>query len=364
MKKARKISIILAIFFVILASALGGAMANRWFSPQENNTTPQVVEQKILNEESVVIDIAERISPTVVTVGISKTQESNIFNPFQKIEQDIGSGFVVDKNGLVITNKHVVADRQATYRIVTADNKTYKVDKIYRDPTNDLAILKIDTNDLPMTTLGDSSSLKVGQFVVAIGTALGKFRHTVTTGVISGLGRGIIAGSPFEGHIEQLDNVIQTDAAINPGNSGGPLLNSLGQVIGVNVAIAQGAENISFAIPINTVKDMLENFRQTGEFSRPFLGIRYAMITEEAAILNEIPEGAYVIGVVHESSADRAGIKEEDIIIELDDQKIKDVKGGLAAIIGQKKVGEEISVKIWRKGKITELIVELREAEE
>jgi len=363
MKKAKKISIILAILFIVLVSALGGAIADRWFSPQENNTTPQVIEQKILNEESVVIDIAERISPTVVTVGISKVQTINFFNP-QKIEQDIGSGFVVDKNGLVITNKHVVTDRQAKYRVVTADNKTYEVTKIYRDPANDLAILKINTDNLSTVTLGDSSNLKVGQFVVAIGTALGKFRHTVTTGVISGLGRGVTAGSPFEGYIEQLDNVIQTDAAINPGNSGGPLLNSLGQVIGVNVAIAQGAQNIGFAIPINTVRDMLENFRQTGEFSRPFLGIRYAMVTKEAAILNEIPEGAYVIGVVLESSADRAGIKEGDIIIELDSQKIKDVKGGLAAIISQKKVGEKISAKIWRSGETIELIVELREAEE
>jgi len=363
MKKPKKILIILAILFIILISTLGGAMTNRWFSPQENNTTSQIVEQKILNEESVVIDIVERISPAVVTVGISKTQKINIFNS-QKIEQDIGSGFVVDKNGLVITNKHVVTDRQAKYRVVTADNETYEVAKIYRDPTNDLAILKIDTNDLPMAALGDSSNLKVGQFVIAIGTALGEFRHTVTTGVISGLGRGITAGSPFEGYIEQLDNVIQTDAAINLGNSGGPLLNSLGQVIGVNVAVAQGAQNIGFAIPINTVKDMLQNFRQTGEFSRPFLGVRYAMVTKEAAILNEIPEGAYVVEIISGSPADKAGIKKEDIITELDNQKVKNTKGGLAAIIGKKKVGEKINVKIWRNGETIKLIAELREAEE
>jgi len=140
MKKPKKILIILAILFIILISTFGGAIADRflgfsllnhWFPPQQNNTTPQIVEQKILNEESAVIDIAERISPTVVTVGISKTQKISIFNS-QKIEQDIGSGFVVDKNGLVITNKHVVADRQAKYRVVTADNETYEVAKIYR----------------------------------------------------------------------------------------------------------------------------------------------------------------------------------------------------------------------------------------
>jgi len=386
MKKSKKIFLIIAILFIILVSTLGGAIADRflnfnllnhWFPSQENNTTPQIVEQKILNEESIVIDIAERISPVVVTVGINKTQKINTFNPLdpfsffdipttkeEKIEQDIGSGFVVDKEGLIITNKHVVDDSQAKYRIITKDNQTYEVVKIYRDPANDLAILKINANNLPTAVLGDSSKLKAGQFVLAIGTALGEFRHTVTTGVISGLGRGITAGSVFEGYVEQLDDVIQTDAAINPGNSGGPLLNSLGQVIGVNVAIVQGAENIGFAIPINTVKDMLQNFRETGEFSRPFLGVRYAMITKEAAILNEVPEGAYVVEITSGSLADKAGIKEEDIIIELDNQEVKSVKGGLATIIGQKKVGEKINIKIWRNGETIELIVELREAEE
>ncbi len=386
MKKTKIISISLAIFFIILVSSLGGAIAdrllgfnllNRWLPAQQHSkAAPQIVKQKILTEESVVIDIVEKTSPAVVTVGIKKTQNIRVLNPFdpfsffnsspkeQKIEQDIGSGFIVDKNGLIITNKHVVADRQAKYRIVTAKNKTYEVVKIYRDPVNDLAILKIDAHDLPTVTLGDSSKLKVGQFVVAIGTALGEFRHTVTTGVISGLGRGITAGSPFEGYVEQLDNVIQTDAAINPGNSGGPLLNSLGQVIGVNVAVAQGAQNIGFALPINMVKDTLKNFHRTGEFSRPFLGVRYAMVTREAAILNEIPEGAYVIGVVDKSPADRAGIKKSDIIVSIDNQKIKDVKGGLVTIISKKRVGQQISIKIWRNGKTLELTTKLKEAKE
>ena len=386
MKKTKIISISLAIFFIILVSSLGGAIAdrflgfnllNRWLPAQQHSkAAPQIVKQKILTEESVVIDIVEKTSPAVVTVGIKKTQNIRVLNPFdpfsffnsspkeQKIEQDIGSGFIVDKNGLIITNKHVVADRQAKYRIVTAKNKTYEVVKIYRDPVNDLAILKIDAHDLPTVTLGDSSKLKVGQFVVAIGTALGEFRHTVTTGVISGLGRGITAGSPFEGYVEQLDNVIQTDAAINPGNSGGPLLNSLGQVIGVNVAVAQGAQNIGFALPINMVKDTLKNFHRTGEFSRPFLGVRYAMVTREAAILNEIPEGAYVIGVVDKSPANRAGIKKSDIIVSIDNQKIKDVKGGLVTIISKKRVGQQISIKIWRNGKTLELTTKLKEAKE
>ncbi|TSC53199.1 MAG: protease, partial [Microgenomates group bacterium LiPW_16] len=171
----------------------------------------------------------------------------------EKVEQDIGTGFIILADGMIVTNKHVVADTSAKYRVITKDDKTYEVVKIYRDPVNDLAILKIEATGLKPVEMGDSSKLKVGQFVIAIGTALGEFRNTVTTGVISGLGRGITAGSPFEGYVERLDNVIQTDAAINPGNSGGPLLNSAGQVIGVNIAVAASGQNIGFAIPINVI---------------------------------------------------------------------------------------------------------------
>jgi len=248
--------------------------------------------------------------------------------------------------------------------VITADNQSYPVQNIYRDPANDLAFLKIDAQGLTPVELGDSDNLKVGQFVVAIGTALGEFRHTVTTGVISGLGRGITAGSVFEGYVEELDNVIQTDAAINPGNSGGPLINSAGQVVGVNVAVASGAENIGFALPINTVKTALADFRQTGEFSRPFLGVNYTMISREAAILNEIPEGAYVVEVVAGSSADEAGIKPGDIIVSIDGQKVKEVKGGLAQIINKKKVGEKVKILLWREGESQEIEVTLRERAE
>lgn len=317
-----------------------------------------------------VIDIVETTSPAVVTIGISKLERFSTFNPFdpfsffetqeQQVEQDIGTGFIVDAKGLIITNKHVVSDLGAQYRVISADNQTYEVQNIYRDPSNDLAILKIEAQNLPTVELGDSDSLRVGQFALAIGTALGEFRHTVTTGVISGLGRGIVAGSSFAGYVEELDNVIQTDAAINSGNSGGPLLNSAGQVIGVNVAVAQGAQNIGFAIPINIAKSMLDNFYQTGEFTRPFLGVRYSVITKEAAILNEIPEGAYVTEVISGSSAAEAGIQPGDIISEIDNQKIKDRQEGVAGIINQKKVGEVVTVKIWRDGETKEIPVRLK----
>jgi len=265
---------------------------------------------------------------------------------------------------MIVTNKHVVADTQAKYRVITKDDKTYQVEKIYRDPVNDLAILKINASGLKPVEMGDSSKLKVGQFVIAIGTALGEFRNTVTTGVISGLGRGITAGSPFEGYVERLDNVIQTDAAINPGNSGGPLLNSAGQVIGVNVAVAQSGQNIGFAIPINVIKESLENFNKTGKFLRPYLGIRYKMISRDLALLNEVPEGAYVQEVVEDSPAQKAGVKDGDIITKIDNEKVLEKDGGLAKIIAGKKVGDKVELTIWREGKETKISVTLGEFSE
>lgn len=386
MGSGKKFLIGIAIGIVIASAILGGALADRLFhfKPLDYliqrqgypsvGSKEKLVEREVLREESMVIDIVEKVSPSVVTVGIEKNRTIRLFDPFgffsepserkEKIEQDIGTGFVISSDGLVVTNRHVVEDRDAKYKLITKDDKTYQVEKIYRDPANDLAILKVNpstSSGLKPLELGDSSNLKVGQFVVAIGTALGEFRNTVTTGVISGLGRGITAGSPFEGYVERLDNVIQTDAAINPGNSGGPLLNSSGQVIGVSVAVASGAENIGFAIPINVVKESLDQFQATGSFSRPFLGVRYKMITKDLAIMNEVPEGAYVVEVVEGSAAEKIGIKEGDIIVKMDGQKITEDDGGLTKVILEKKVGERVEIEVWREGETKKLEAVLEE---
>lgn len=374
----------LSIGFVIVASAAGGAIADRLFDikPLDYLTKRQEVgfraggklEQKVLNEESVVIDVAEHVSPSVVTVSIERPQRRILeFNPFggfsSRIEggqpQDIGTGFIVSGDGKIVTNKHVVSDTQVNYKVITKDDKEYDVLKISRDPSNDLAVLQIEANNLQAVDMGDSKNLKVGQFVIAIGTALGEFRHTVTTGVVSGLGRGITAGSVFEGFVEQLDDVIQTDAAINPGNSGGPLLNSAGQVVGVNIALVAGAENVGFAIPINLVKDALESFNETGSFaSKPFLGIEYQMVTKQSAILNEVSEGAYVVNVVPGSPAESAGIKQDDIITKLDGEDIKEDTGGLSEVISKKKAGQNVSLEIWRDGETLQLSTSLSEFSE
>ena len=334
---------------------------------------------KIVSEESLITDVVEKVSPSVVTVAIVRNRslgrifEVNPLDPFelfsprgdsdQKLEQDIGTGFVISQDGLIVTNKHVVGDSDAKYKVITSDDKEHDISKIFRDPINDLAILKIEGNGFKPVTLGDSSKLKVGQMAIAIGTALGEFRQTVTVGVISGLGRGITAGSPFEGYVERLDDVIQTDAAINPGNSGGPLLNSSGQVIGVNTAVSAAAENIGFAIPINVIKEGLDQFNKSGKFQRPFLGVRYRIISRDLSIINDVPEGAYIQEVVTDSPADKAGIRQEDIITKIDGNKVSEKGGGLAKIIADKKIGDKLNIEIWRDGETKTLQVTVGEYE-
>lgn len=344
-----------------------------FFRKQTQPINPQNGEKlKIVNEESVITKVVEDVSPSVVTVSVVRSRqigkifEIDPFDPFdvfrqkqspsqQPAVQDIGSAFIVSSEGLIVTNKHVVSDTDIKYRVIAADDKEYNVEKIYRDPSNDLAIIKInppaDGSELHPVEMGDSDKIKVGQMAIAIGTALGEFRNTVTTGVISGLGRGITAGGPFEDNAERLDNVIQTDAAINPGNSGGPLLNSSGQVIGVNVAISSEGQNIGFALPINVVKNVLSEFNKSGgKFERPYLGVRYRMITKDLAIQYEVPEGAYVQEVIEKSPADEAGIQAEDVIIKIDGVKVTEGNGGLAKIIAGKKINDKVSVEIWRDG--------------
>jgi serine protease Do len=324
---------------------------------------------KVVTEESVTIDVVKNVGPSVVTVVEQATpvqnQQLNI-GPFQifglpqqsqpqQQAQSIGSGFMVTADGLIATNKHVVADVGGKYQIITSDNKTYTVQKIYRDSLNDIALLKIDPTENKDKTLkpvvfGDSSHLQVGQFVVAIGTALGQFNNTVTTGVISGLGRAITAGDQFQGYIENLNGVIQTDAAINPGNSGGPLVNSAGQVIAINTAISQSGQNIGFALPISILKSSIDNFNQSGQFNRPYLGVSYNTISQDVALLNNVAQGAYVQDVVSGSPADKVGIQQGDIITKFDGQSVN-VQNELSALIGKKKAGDSVLIVVWRDGK-------------
>lgn len=359
MSSRKTVKKIVLVVIVLIAIILGIIIDRQVDLPFLRRT---IVNQKettvqLTNEESITINIVKSVSPAVVTIGINQQNGEN------QIESDIGSGFIVDKDGLIITNKHVVADLDSHYQVILADESVFDVVDIYRDPANDLAILKIEASNLPIVSLGNSDNLVVGQFSLAIGTALGEFRQTVTSGIISGLGRGVTTGSVYLGYVERLDNVIQTDAAINPGNSGGPLLNSAGQVIGINVAVAQDADNISFAIPINIAQAMLDNFYQTGEFDRPFLGVRYAQITQTIADLNQIPQGAYILAIIDNSPATQTAMVPGDIIITIDDQAINEVSGGIAGIIDQKSLGQTVKIRYYHQGEYLDTTVKLTSQE-
>ncbi len=357
--------IAIAIGLGVLAAALVYQAQVRGWLPFTGVKLPNLQTQetrRVVSEENAVISAADKVSPSVVAIGAT-TRTFNPFDPFsvpRSQSSTIGTGFVVSDKGIIVTNKHVIDDQNIKYNVVTKEGTKYEIRKVYRDPILDLAIVQIDASGLKAVELGDSSKLKVGQTVIAIGNALGRFTNTVTTGVVSGMGRRVVAGDPFSGTAESLDDLVQTDAAINPGNSGGPLLNSAGQVIGVSVATTEGAQNIGFAIPINAVKKITEEFIQTGSVSRPFLGIRYRFISKDVAILNEVPQGAFIQEVVADSSADEAGLREGDIITKIDGQAV-DSEKKISDTIASKKIGDRLSLTVWNDGRERELTAALQE---
>lgn len=358
---------------IAIAVALGVLVAVGLYQAQVRGLIPKVPgnfpkletreTRTVIQEENAVVSVVEKVSPSVVAIGAT-TRTFDPFDPFslpRSQNATIGTGFVISEKGIIITNKHVVADPDVKYNVVTKDGKKYEIRKIYRDPVLDLAVVQVDAEDLKALELGDSSKLKIGQTIIAIGNALGRFTNTVTTGVVSGLGRRVVAGDPFSGTAESLDDLIQTDAAINPGNSGGPSLNSAGQVVGVNVATTEGAQNIGFAIPINSVKKITDEFIQTGTVSRPFLGIQYRFISRDVAILNEVPQGVFIQDVVQDSAADKAGLKEGDIITKIDGQTV-DSESKISQIIASKKIGESLNLTVWDEGNersVTAILQEL-----
>ncbi len=291
--------------------------------------------------------------------------------PSGKVQIGGGSGFLVDPSGLVLTNKHVVYDTDAEYIITTASEDTYRACVVARDPLNDVAILQIEGEDFPYIPLGNSNAIKLGQTVLAVGTALGEFQNTVSSGIVSGLSRFITAVTDSEGHSERLRGLIQTDAAINPGNSGGPLVNLNGQVIGINAAVVFGAQNIGFAIPISKAKYDLGELKKYGRIRRPFLGVRYVLLNPMLMKKFKLPieRGAFVLregtpgrpAIVEKSPADRAGIQEGDIILALNNTAITE-KTALEDVLENVALGANISVKVLRKGeeKLLTLIAEER----
>lgn len=317
-------------------------------------------DQRIVREESAVIDLVEKASPAVVSIVTKEVGFDPFSGPYSQ-DSGVGTGFIIKSDGLILTNSHVV-DSTGNYTVVLSDERTFEVKKVHLDRINDLAILEVTASNLPTVGLGDSGSLKVGQSVVAIGNALGRFSNTVTTGVVSGIARQVTASSGWGSSSKTFENVIQTDAALNPGNSGGPLLNLAGQVIGINVATTSSADNIGFAIPINIAKPIIADFETYGKISRPFIGVQYAMVSKDMASLKRLPEGAFVQQIVKGSPADKAGLKVGDIITRFDGQQINETSG-LSSYVQEKKVGDRVEVVIDREGKESKVTLVLEDAE-
>lgn len=356
------------VFFLILAflmGILGGTGALMALSGssflkdklginlQNLNLSRTTNEKIVLEESSKVIDAVKKVSPAVVSINTSQ----NVQDFFGRIytQEGGGTGFIITNDGLILTNKHV-AEAGDTLKVLMSDGKTYDAKVAAADPTNDLAILKIEANGLPVVELGDSDALQVGQWAIAVGNALGELQNTVTVGVISARERQLTAGAGNE--TEQLNNLLQTDAAINPGNSGGPLVNLAGQVIGVNTAVAGNAQNIGFAIPINQAKSAIDSYKKSGKIIKPFLGVRYLILNRQISQqLNlSVDYGAYIVSqqgqaaVVAGSPADKAGLKSGDIILEINNERI-DENHPLGSLIARYSPDDEITIKYSREGK-------------
>ena len=313
-----------------------------------------------------IADVANKVSPSVVSI-ITETRTMSFWGQ-DSTSSAAGTGIIISGDGYILTNKHVI-DGANKVSVILYDGTTYSdVSIVTTDPLNDVAFLKVkDVSDLKSVTLGDSKTINVGQQVIAIGNALGQYQNTVTSGIISGTGRSVTASDGYSSS-ETLTDMIQTDASINAGNSGGPLVNAAGEVIGINTAVSADGENIGFAIPISSVKGMLNNILETGSAKRAYLGLYYVNITPDIAAEYELPvnAGAYVYSnskytaIAKDGPAAKAGIKEKDIITAVNGTKVG-IAGSVSSLIGEFKPGDTVQLTILREGKQTTVNITLGE---
>ncbi len=374
----------------VAGGLIGGAFGYRLASPMSSTTTSASgtstkTQTLAVQEDSATVDVVKAADPAVVSIIISKDfskiygqQPASPFDNFfglpqqpQSGVQEIGggSGFIAKSDGTIITNKHVVDDDQASYTVVMNDGKRYDAKVLAKDPSNDVAVVKIEASNLPTLQFDDSDKVQIGESVIAIGNALGEYRNTVTKGIISGKSRTITAGDS-NGQTETLEDVFQTDAAINPGNSGGPLLNLAGHVVGMNTAVNQSGQLIGFAIPVNVVKRDLDSVTQVGHIVKPFLGVRYVVVTQALADNNKLPvnHGALIQAddttnspaVVSGSPAEKAGLVVNDIIVSVNGTDI-DTEHTLTGLLNRYNAGDTITLKVYHAGKAKDVSVKLEE---
>lgn len=420
----------------LIFGLIGGVIVTKTQTPQivdsSGNLVPtRIVEERAYVEESDAIDAIQNVTPAVISIVATKDLQifqQNLIDPFNLFRNDPffrdfgfsfpqiqpeqpqqnqqepqtrrekisgGTGFIIEADGFALTNKHVVADSAADYTAITNDGKEYDVEIISRDPANDLAVIQLHEktgeekngrktgekkdfgpkpSNLPIAIFGDSSKLKVGQKVFAIGNARGEYENSVTAGIVSAVGRDITASGGLGSASETLSGLIQTDAAINFGNSGGPLINAAGEVIGVNTAIDASANGIGFAIPVNQIKPALASVKKHGRIVRPILGVIHMILNKEKAEelkLEGVEYGALItgdrskkeFGVVPGSPAEKAGLKIDDVILEVDRERVTE-ENTLQSIVQKHAPGDELKLKVWRGGNIMELKVTLDERKE
>ncbi|USN96379.1 MAG: trypsin-like peptidase domain-containing protein [Candidatus Nomurabacteria bacterium] len=358
----QSVALILLLAACFTAGLGGGYVGSQFnsFSTLDRSTVSDGNAIVSKNEKDISA-VASKVGPSVVSIITKGVTQSYLGTQTQ---EGAGSGIIISKDGYILTNKHVISGSDQL-SVITSDGTVYdKAHVVGTDPLNDLAFIKLDgVSNLTPATLGDSSSVRIGQNVVAIGNSLGQYQNTVTSGIISGTGRPVSASDGSS--VENLTDLIQTDAAINPGNSGGPLVNLSGQVVGVNTAVAQNAQSIGFSIPINSAKGIIKNLEKTGKIERGYLGVNYITITPEVAkhYNLSVKKGAYVNSdsgpsVISGSPADKAGIKDKDIITKVGDIEVGQ-QGSLGSLISEYGSGETVPLTVLRNGKTLSLNVTL-----
>ncbi len=374
----QQIKIIVGFLLLILVFSSGFFINQYWAGDRQ----PVMAEDLRLDEQEATIRAINKVMPAVVSIIVYDYKDFVALDvpsgkkEIRKYRKKLGegTGFLISPDGYILTNKHVVAGadpKTGEYRVILNSGKEYYAQLIGIDPLNDLAVIKIFDKNLPFVELGDSDRLSIGASVIAIGNALGRYDNSATKGIVSAVGRSLVA-SDQSGYSEALDNLIQTDAKINVGNSGGPLIDLFGRVVGINTAVEAAGSAIGFAIPINDARPVIKSVKERGRIVRPYLGVRYRMLTPLLARDNNLPRtsGAWITAgesslpaVVPGSPAAKAGIQAGDIIFEINAIKIKGIHT-LLSIVGRYQPGDRIGLKIQRGNKIIIRIVTLEEYKE
>lgn len=365
---SKNVAVFLGLAFI--SGLIGGFAGDRLYSTNYKIESGKLVVDHVYIEDSQVIQAIKKVDSAVVSIVTADTLDPKSLRI--SVDDDVygGTGFIVDKSGLVLTNKHVLLDKKANYKVILIDGSEYLAKFLSEDPFDDVAVLKIESEkvDFPVVTLGDSENLKIGQKVVAIGNALALYGNTVTAGIISAKGREVEAYNDY-GAIQNMTGLIQTDAAINLGNSGGPLVNLDGEVIAMNAAVQEAANSIGFAIPIDDLKPIIASIKKNGEIIRPVIGVNFVMLSKADAqdLDKTLGHGALLVvnggkgrsAIQKNGAADKAGLKDMDVVLSVNSIPVT-LENPLHKIIRNYNPGDVVTFQVWRNGNLEEFKLTLK----